>query len=283
MDAASPGISIDCESEERCEITVERPSTGDTATHSANKSEIRDINGNKVELTAKGAVITPGPSSLAMRTDTDNSGKSPGSDSTVVTADGLCIYNGDWGHAFNDIGIRFGGVSVSDLSFSVTSDGAIYSQSNAVLASDASSSVGIGVIGPSAKLEVDGTAKMAGFTMETGASDGHVLTSDVNGNGTWQAPGSGTGKAMCADLYEGMTNSSSQVTITFPVTFTAAPYFTVSGLIKSGAHAGTMAHIPKPTPGTSSVTVTIQYWNGAMFTGVGDSEEVMLSYTAMEK
>jgi hypothetical protein len=90
-------------------------------------------------------------------------------------------------------------------------------------------------------------------------------------------------KASCADMYEGMTNLSSQVTITFPITFTAAPHFQVSGLIKSGAHAGEMAHIPKPTPGTSNVTLTIQYWDGGSFDNVGDSVEVMLAYTTIEK
>jgi len=90
-------------------------------------------------------------------------------------------------------------------------------------------------------------------------------------------------KAACADMYEGMTNASSQVTITFPVMFAAAPHFQVSGLIKSGAQAGEMAHIPKPTPGMSNVTLTVQYWTGGTFNNVGDSVEVMLAYTAIEK
>ncbi|UCD16671.1 MAG: hypothetical protein JSV44_09440 [Candidatus Zixiibacteriota bacterium] len=90
-------------------------------------------------------------------------------------------------------------------------------------------------------------------------------------------------KATCTDIYEGMTNASSQVTINFPVTFAAAPYFSVTGIIKSGSEAGSMAHIPTPTPGTSNVTLTIQYWNGAIFTSVGDNIEVQLSYVAAEK
>ncbi|UCC45507.1 MAG: hypothetical protein JSU65_06200 [Candidatus Zixiibacteriota bacterium] len=149
--------------------------------------------------------------------------------------------------------------------------------------SQSSAQIGIGTDTPTEALDVRGTAKVEGFKMPTGASDGHVLTSDADGNGTWQAPSSESSKAMCADMYEGLTNASSQVTITFPITFTAAPYFTVSGLIKSGAQAGQMAHIPKPTPGSSNVTVTIQYWDGGAFDNVGNSVEVMLSYTAMEK
>jgi hypothetical protein len=46
---------------------------------------------------------------------------------------------------------------------------------------------GIGVTNPAAKLDVAGTAKMTGFEMPTGASGGHVLTSDAAGVGTWQA------------------------------------------------------------------------------------------------
>ncbi len=49
--------------------------------------------------------------------------------------------------------------------------------------------VGIGTNSPAAQLDVNGTAKMTGFEMPTGATDGYVLTSDASGIGTWQAPG----------------------------------------------------------------------------------------------
>ncbi|MCP4546952.1 MAG: hypothetical protein GY835_10855 [bacterium] len=48
--------------------------------------------------------------------------------------------------------------------------------------------VGVGTISPTAKLDVNGTAKMDGFDMDTGAVAGHVLTSNGGGTGTWQAP-----------------------------------------------------------------------------------------------
>lgn len=48
-------------------------------------------------------------------------------------------------------------------------------------------SVGIGTSSPTELLDIAGTAKMNGFNMPPGASDGYVLTSDVSGNGTWQA------------------------------------------------------------------------------------------------
>ena len=50
---------------------------------------------------------------------------------------------------------------------------------------DNDGNVGIGTI-PSAQLDVNGTAKMTGFQMPTGATNGYALTSDASGNGTWQ-------------------------------------------------------------------------------------------------
>ncbi len=46
--------------------------------------------------------------------------------------------------------------------------------------------VGIGVPLPAERLDVDGTAQMTGFKLPTGATAGHVLTSDAAGTGTWQ-------------------------------------------------------------------------------------------------
>jgi hypothetical protein len=57
--------------------------------------------------------------------------------------------------------------------------------------------VGIGTASPAAPLDVNGTARMTGFIMPTGAASGRILTSNASGVGTWQAPltwigGSGT-------------------------------------------------------------------------------------------
>ena len=61
---------------------------------------------------------------------------------------------------------------------------------NDVLNITGSGRVGIGLTNPQHKLDVNGTVKMTGFKMATGASTGKVLTSDASGNGTWQtAPG----------------------------------------------------------------------------------------------
>ncbi len=47
--------------------------------------------------------------------------------------------------------------------------------------------VGIGIVNPTAALDVDGTAKVTGLQLTTGAAAGRVLTSDATGIGTWQA------------------------------------------------------------------------------------------------
>lgn len=51
--------------------------------------------------------------------------------------------------------------------------------------------LGLGVTDPTEELEVGGTAKMSGFQLTTSPQAGYVLTSDANGNGTWQAAASG--------------------------------------------------------------------------------------------
>ena len=59
---------------------------------------------------------------------------------------------------------------------------------NVIRLEASSDSVGIGTNTPGEKLDVAGTTQTTAFKMPTGASDGHVLTSDASGNGTWQAP-----------------------------------------------------------------------------------------------
>ena len=53
--------------------------------------------------------------------------------------------------------------------------------------------VGIGTTTPQTKLDVDGTVQMAGFSLPTAPTAGHVLTSDASGSGTWQASAAGDG------------------------------------------------------------------------------------------
>jgi hypothetical protein len=53
--------------------------------------------------------------------------------------------------------------------------------------------VGIGTATPAYKLDIAGTASMTGFKLGSSTSAGYVLTTDVNGNGTWQAAGASSG------------------------------------------------------------------------------------------
>ncbi|HAZ09248.1 MAG TPA: hypothetical protein DCZ01_12180 [Elusimicrobia bacterium] len=56
------------------------------------------------------------------------------------------------------------------------------------LAITPSGDVGIGMNSPQAKLDVNGTARVSGFSMPTGAASNRVLTSDAAGNASWQNP-----------------------------------------------------------------------------------------------
>lgn len=61
---------------------------------------------------------------------------------------------------------------------------------------DTNGNVGIGTSSPSTSLEVNGNIKTAGFEMPAGASQGKVLTSDSQGQGTWQDPPSSGGSGV---------------------------------------------------------------------------------------
>jgi hypothetical protein len=68
--------------------------------------------------------------------------------------------------------------------------------------------VGIGMAPGSFRLDVDGTARMGGFKMPTGASDGYVLTSDATGTGTWQAAAAGITGSGTANYIAKFTGAS---------------------------------------------------------------------------
>jgi hypothetical protein len=148
---------------------------------------------------------------------------------------------------------------------------------------DGGGQIGINKAAPDEALDVNGTTQTTAFKMPTGAADGHVLTSDGDGNGTWQAPGSGGSKAACAGIEQGSTTGSGTFTINFPVTFSAAPYLSAHAVILSGANTGKAAWISASTPGTGSAQVDIQYWDGISWTDLGSGVQVQVSYSAMEK
>ncbi len=74
------------------------------------------------------------------------------------------------------------------------------------LAVDATNArVGIMTSTPGYALDVDGTVNCTGFRLTTGATNGHVLTSDASGGATWQSapspPPLESGKFDCQDDY----------------------------------------------------------------------------------
>ena len=69
--------------------------------------------------------------------------------------------------------------------------------------------VGIGTTSPDTTLHVQGAVKTSAFTMETGATDGYVLTSDASGNASWQAAGGGDGDWVISgqNIYTALTGN----------------------------------------------------------------------------
>lgn len=66
--------------------------------------------------------------------------------------------------------------AVGGTAFRAKSDGDGYVSKN----------LGVGILNPTAKLDVDGLARVQGFQLPTGAVNGYILTSDGTGVGTWQ-------------------------------------------------------------------------------------------------
>ena len=73
---------------------------------------------------------------------------------------------------------------------------------------EAGGNVGVGVLNPDQKLDVNGTVEMTGFKMTTGAAAAYVLTSDASGNGTWQAASGGINGSGTANRVAKFTGST---------------------------------------------------------------------------
>ena len=93
-------------------------------------------------------------------------------------------------------GIFTGNVGIGTstaLNQSLTVQGAMAIQGSSTPAYITGVNVGIGSVNPTQQLDVQGTAKMTGFILNSSPTNGYVLTSDANGNGTWTASTTGSG------------------------------------------------------------------------------------------
>jgi hypothetical protein len=140
----------------------------------------------------------------------------------------------------------------------------------------ATDSVGIGVSSPAEKLDVDGTTRMTGFKMPTGAGDGHVLTSDASGKGSWQAPADAT--AVNARTFDDTTDASGNVDVTYPPGyFSSTPQLAVTVWF-SGAGIAQMGYVTISNHTEDGFTLNVKDANGSNLS----SHAIQISYVAAE-
>jgi hypothetical protein len=83
---------------------------------------------------------------------------------------------------------------------------------------DGDGNAGVGVSSPQAKLDVAGTVKMIGFQMQTGAVPNYVLTSNLNGEGTWQPAGALLGGSAAGNV---VLDARGEASVELPASLTA--------------------------------------------------------------
>lgn len=128
----------------------------------------------------------------------DNNGTNAGRYRSLKFTNGTTINNGDGsisvttgGSGGGGSGAGFSGsasqgtIGFLDVQGTVTfiggNSGLYYSGAGSTVGN-----VGIGSLAPGQKLDVQGTIRTTGFILSTTPTSGYVLTSDVNGKGTWQ-------------------------------------------------------------------------------------------------
>lgn len=162
--------------------------------------------------------------------------------------------------------LRLGGLELSPMTLgSVLFVGATQAvtQDNAQFFwDDTNNRLGISTVTPGFSLDVNGTARVTGFRMATGAQNGYVLTSDGAGIATWQASGAGASGWTDAGAIVHLTTGTDKISLTGT---TATEKLEVGGAIIVAGAVGT-------------ATGTIQ-WNGTRFQGRTASAWVNLDET----
>ena len=115
-----------------------------------------------------------------------------------------------------------------------------------------SAQIGIGTDAPAEALDVRGTAEVEGFKMATAAADGHVLTSDADGNGTWQAAVSPS----CCQTRVGNDHGTGIIPVTFSPAFPEGVVPDVFATAVLTAASGPMGKGDCPYAEVSNVTNT---------------------------
>lgn len=123
---------------------------------------------------------------------------------------------------------------------------------NVIRLDSESDSVGIGTLSPTEKLDVVGTAQMTGLKLPTDAADGHVLTSDADGNGTWQAAVSPS----CCQTRVGNDHGTGIIPVTFSPAFPEGVVPDVFATAVLTAASGPMGKGDCPYAEVSNVTNT---------------------------
>jgi len=123
---------------------------------------------------------------------------------TATPMSKLTISSDDWDDhlTLSRLGNTPGHISIG------TNQMILWSGSGSGLYIDQTGNIGVGVASPTAKLQIDGTTRMSGFQLPTGAVDGYVLTSDAGGVGTWQATGGGMGGSGTVDYIPKFTGAT---------------------------------------------------------------------------
>jgi hypothetical protein len=140
-------------------------------------------------------------------------------------------------------------------------------------------------------VECTDTVQTAGYKMPTGAGDGYVLTSDGEGNGTWQATVSGYGEA---GEFDGVVNTdmveyTAVTTINFdsPFTSTEKPHMYITVVLKAaadglweGAAIKAVEDIKGSAGNWSGFDITVSKYSGGSIT---DTSPVYVTWMAISR
>jgi hypothetical protein len=114
--------------------------------------------------------------------------------------------------------------------------------------------VGIGILNPARKLDINGAARMSGLQVTTGAQAGYVLTSDASGNASWQASSGGIGGSGTLNYLPKFTAGT---------TLGNSVLYESSGRLGIGTTVNDNYRITVNTDGTAGLGIKLHYASGS--------------------